>query len=327
MSWKLALFASAVAISGSAMGQSTAAERAAAPIDGTTQTEDVAFKDDAHDRMTVPVRLSGAGPFRFIVDTGADRTAISRDLAARLKLVEGARASLHSVTGVTAVDTALVPELELSRKSVRVVDAPLLEREHIGADGILGVDTLKSQRVQFDFESNMMSIVPSTAADHPFDPEEIVIKASRRHGRLIFSEAKVNGRPVTVVLDTGAEVSVGNRALHQMLTGRNTDKSAEKVELRSVTGHTLVGDYAVVRELAMDNVQLKGLTVVFADAHTFRKLKLEKRPALLLGMNAIRAFKRVSIDFANRKFRVVVPESSALDVEFALRPAQSTRGN
>ena len=34
-------------------------------------------------------------------------------------------------------------------------------------------------------------------------------------------------------------------------------------------------------------------------------------------MNAIRAFKKVSIDFANKKFRVVLPESSGLDVRLA----------
>ena len=34
-------------------------------------------------------------------------------------------------------------------------------------------------------------------------------------------------------------------------------------------------------------------------------------------MNAIRAFKKVSIDFANRKFKVVLPETSALEVQFA----------
>jgi len=38
---------------------------------------------------------------------------------------------------------------------------------------------------------------------------------------------------------------------------------------------------------------------------------------LLLGMNAIRAFKKVSIDFANRKFRVVLPEHSSLDARLA----------
>ena len=55
-------------------------------IDRTTQTQDVKFRNEHDDRMTVPVRLSGAGPYRFLVDTGADRTAVSRELADRLKL-------------------------------------------------------------------------------------------------------------------------------------------------------------------------------------------------------------------------------------------------
>jgi hypothetical protein len=72
-----------------------------------------------------------------------------------------------------------------------------------------------------------------------------------------------------------------------------------------------------VRELDIGGVTLKNLAIVFADAHTFRQLKLDRKPALLLGMNAIRAFKKVSIDFANRKFKVVLPETSALEVQFA----------
>ena len=57
------------------------------PIDKTTQTEDVAFQTEKYDRMTVPVTVSGTGPYRFLVDTGADRTAISRDIATNLILV------------------------------------------------------------------------------------------------------------------------------------------------------------------------------------------------------------------------------------------------
>jgi hypothetical protein len=72
-----------------------------------------------------------------------------------------------------------------------------------------------------------------------------------------------------------------------------------------------------VRELDIGGVVLKNLAIVFADAHTFKQLKLDHKPTLLLGMNAIRAFKKVSIDFANRKFRVVLPEESALHYELA----------
>ena len=41
------------------------------PVDKTTQTEDVRFHPDIYERMTVPVRVSGTGPYRFLVDTGA----------------------------------------------------------------------------------------------------------------------------------------------------------------------------------------------------------------------------------------------------------------
>ena len=57
-------------------------------IDSKTQTEDVQFKNERDDRMTVPVQLSGVGPFRFLVDTGADRTAVSREVVGRLGLRE-----------------------------------------------------------------------------------------------------------------------------------------------------------------------------------------------------------------------------------------------
>ena len=83
------------------------------------------------------------------------------------------------------------------------------------------------------------------------------------------------------------------------------------------SGETISGDYMFVRELEIGGAKIKNLAIVFADAHTFKKLELERKPALLLGMNAIRAFKKVSIDFASRKFRVVLPETSQLDVRFA----------
>ena len=72
-----------------------------------------------------------------------------------------------------------------------------------------------------------------------------------------------------------------------------------------------------LRDLEIAGVGLKGLAIVFADAHTFKQLKLDKKPALLLGMNAMRAFKKVSIDFTSRKLRVVLPQESALDLRIA----------
>ena len=282
-------------------------------MDSTTQTQDVKFKSGGDDRMTVPVRLSGSGPYRFLVDTGADRTSVSSEVAGSLGLVRGEAAAIHTVSGVSTVSTAKVPELQLTNKPVKISDAPLLDSVNIGADGILGVDALRSQSVLFDFDKGILSIVPASAANFSDEPDVIVVQASRKNGRLIVTDAIANGHKLTVVVDTGAQISIGNYALRDELLGRGLVDPAQKVELQSVTGDLIAGDYMFVRELNIGGVTLKNLAIVFTDAHTFKELKLDNRPALLLGMNAMRAFKKVSIDFANHKFRVVLPETGELD--------------
>ena len=313
------LAVTAVAASSSLAAQTavTKLEAVSAPslIDKTTQTEDVRFRN-RDDRMTVPVRLAGAGPYQFLVDTGADRTAVSRQLVAKLNLPSGGGAALHSVSGVSNVSTAKVYNLQLTR-TPETVDAAVLDGANMGADGIVGVDLLRSQRVQFDFEKQTMSIVPSATPDFNDERGTIVVRAKRKNGRLVVTDAVANDEPLTVVLDTGSQVSIGNRALRRRLLGDNLVNINQSVELESVTGQKIVGDYMFIKQLTIGGVGLTNLAVVFTDAHTFKQLGLDKRPALLLGMNAIRAFKKVSIDFASKKLRVVLPEHSALDVRLA----------
>jgi predicted aspartyl protease len=281
-------------------------------VDSTTQADDVKIRKDTTDRMTVPVTVGGTGPFRFLVDTGADRTAISSAVAARLGLESSEQASLHTVTGISSVKTATVKDLKLSQQDLKIVDAPILEAENMGADGILGTDSLRSQRVVFDFKNNVMTIVPAEVRA-PREDGTIVVTGKLRNGRLIVTNAVADGNVITVVLDTGSEVCIGNEALRRRLGNAGLLKSTGAVGLESVTGEMLQGEYAFVKHVEIGDVNLANLAVVFADAHTFRKLGLDKRPALLLGMNALRAFKKVSIDFANKKLRVILPETGSLD--------------
>lgn len=285
-------------------------------IDKITQAEDVKFRNQ-DDRMTVSVRLSGAGPYQFIVDTGADRSAVSHDLVARLKLASAGDATMHSLSGVSVIQTARVSNVQFTRTPEQSVDAAVLDSFYMGADGIVGVDLLRSQRVQFDFEKQTMSIVPAATPDFARERDTIVVRAKRKNGRLVVTDATANGQRLTVVLDTGSQVSIGNQALRAKLLRSNLVNVERAVELESVTGQKILGDYMLVRELTIGGVNLTNLAVVFTDAHTFKQLQLDDKPALLLGMNAIRAFKKVSIDFANKKFRVVLPEQSSLDVRFA----------
>ena len=116
------------------------------------QTTSVKLVRDESDRMTVGVRVGDYGPFAFLVDTGAERTVISREIADRLKLRAGRPVILRSVLGSSVVPTVKMPALQTGSTQagsgraragrIMVGDAPALPTEHIGADGILGVDRL-----------------------------------------------------------------------------------------------------------------------------------------------------------------------------------------
>jgi predicted aspartyl protease len=283
----------------------------ASQVDSATQTTDAAIGRDAGDRMTVAVRVSGAGPYRFVVDTGADRTAVARELAESLRLPHGPGATLHSISGSNSIRTAQVDRIEYTAKRVDDINAAVLEGVNIGADGILGTDSLRAQRVQFDFRNNTLSI-SSAKQSLRDEPGTIVVQARRKSGRLILTDALAEDRRVSVVVDTGSDVSIGNMAMEAMLRRKGLMRNSGKIELMSVTGRKITGTYAVLRTLELGGVTLNNVAIVFAEAHTFGQLKLADKPAMLMGMNAIRAFEKVSIDFVSRKVRVLLPAGSNL---------------
>lgn len=274
---------------------------------------DVAFKTDTYSRMTVPVHFAGRGSYRFMIDTGADRTSLSKQLAEKLNLPAGRPAILHSITSESEVATAKVPPIELGRKTLWLSDAPLLERAHMGADGILGTDSLRSQRVLFDFRAQTVSLVPATEKLLPEERGTIVVQGRRKNGRLILTRATAEGVPLELVVDTGAQISVGNEALRRSLVKSGRLRSLGKAEMTSVTGETFTGEQLIVADLKVGSVEMRGLPIIFGDAHAFKPLGLAKRPALLLGMNAISGFDKVSIDFQRKRLRLLLPARDGME--------------
>ena len=62
------------------------ASTGAAEAQDAGATEVIASQADSQDRMTIPVHLGRHGPFRFMIDTGSQRTVLSTELASRLGL-------------------------------------------------------------------------------------------------------------------------------------------------------------------------------------------------------------------------------------------------
>ena len=294
--WLAAALALAFAGSGPAASQDAPA---AEPV-----AETVGLDVNRSERMTVPVRIGGGGPYRFIVDTGSERTVVSRELAQRLRLDAGLPVRLHSMTEVSDVATALVPALRVGRRTVSNIHAPTLGQQTLGADGLLGVDSLASQRVDLDFRLNQMTVTRSRAPDRRWEGDTITVTARSRFGRLILVDASFDGERVFVILDTGAQVSIANEALRRRLQRRGRLGPLTPIEVVSVTGGRMMLDYGTARRVRIGGLEISDLPVGFADVAPFRKLELLDRPAILLGMDALQLFERVSMDFATREVRL-----------------------
>jgi predicted aspartyl protease len=226
---------------------------------------------------------------------------------------------------VSRVQTVVIPELEVGGKKVRDINAPALREQHLGAEGMLGVDSLQSQRVSFNFPRQEMTIVPSQRREERWPSDVIVVTARNRFGHLVLVDAAVEGQKVWVIIDTGSEVSVGNNALRRRLGKRRLLRTVVPIQLFSVTGGQMTAEATRVKEIRIAGINIHDLPIAFADVHPFRKLDLLDRPALLLGMDALRLFERVSVDFANRKVKLLPAGSSGLPPTGRLVMAERTK--
>ena len=278
--------------------------------------EILAIEQDRAQRMTVPVSIEGKGPFSFVIDTGAERTVLATGIAKQLALESEKPARMMSIAGTSMVDMVYVPSLQLGRKNYDGLITPVLAAKHIGADGILGLDGLQDQRIVFDFVKNEIAIEDGARARPNGMEREIIVTARRRSGQLIFTDATISGVRVNVIVDTGAQMSIGNMALKQRLLKR-AQQVGDNNMLIAVTGATLGVEVAVVRNVTMGRAQFSSMAVAFADAPPFERFGMRDKPALLLGMDVLRKFDRVAIDFGTRKIYFTPPKDAAEHFERA----------
>jgi predicted aspartyl protease len=271
-------------------------------------TDIIKTASDSSDRLTVPVRIGKNGPYDFLIDTGAERTVLARGLAERLGLVPNGRATLIGVAGSLAVDLVDVAEVRLGSRTFYDLSAPLLEGSHIGADGIIGLDGLRNQRVLIDFKRNLIAVddARELGGNRGF---EIIVRARRRGDQLIMTNALVDGIRADVVIDTGAQSTIGNRALQRAMARR---RAPERTSLTSVTGQVIDADLLFAHHVSIGSLSFSELAMIFADAPPFERLNLSEKPALLLGMAQLRAFQRVAIDFQEKKILFDLPPESGV---------------
>ena len=274
-------------------------------------------------RMTVEVMVNETGPYRFVVDSGADTSVVGERLASELQLPPTTPAMLNSMTDSSMVNRAMVDELKLGPTVFRGLELPVLKEYDIGAAGMIGLDALVEQRLMLDFEERVITVDDAASPTPRFDGE-IVVRARMQRGQLILTQVRANGLEVEAVIDTGTEITIGNGALRERLIRRNP-KALETVIVAGVTGVEAELTIARVAELRLGPVILQNVPIAFADVPPFAVFGLSEEPSLLLGTDLMEQFRKVSLDFAARKVRFQLRKCERNTVRIRTSPTYASR--
>lgn len=262
-------------------------------------------------RLSVPVHIDGKGPFEFVVDTGSNRSVVSTEVAKACGLPDEGQAMVNGILSAEPAPLVKVRRMRVGEVVSANLLLPKVLRSRVGADGILGLDMLRNRRIVLGFQDQTFEISPSdigmqvgrgrnTRLDSPYQP--VTVPARFQDGQLVIIDAEAVGRPVTAFLDSGSQVTVGNRAVQAAALAGRPDLAGRLIhsELISATGQKASAEFGVLPGLRLGGLPIAAPLVAFADLHIFDLWDLQSRPTILIGVDTLRRFERVAFDFSRK---------------------------
>lgn len=219
--------------------------------------EPLPFHGGTGSRVVVDVRVNGAGPFPFVVDTASSHTAVTAELAASLGAPRVAKAALSTSTGtawaaVVRVGSLVVGPVESD--DLLVTELPPGALDGQAALGVLGLDVLGARPFTLDYERRELSWPPAAGdgagGAWPAEATSPVWTIA----------VQSNGRRQMLVLDSAADgVVLFDRGQWPALSYRSGTSAVE-----SVTG-VRRGRAAVLSALNLGRTRLVETPVVVVD--------------------------------------------------------------
>jgi len=154
-----------------------------------------------HTLMLGTVYLNGQGPFRMMIDTGNASSLIRPQVARKLGALPGYTVDQVTAAGTRRVPVVTIDELTVGNVTDRKVEAMVGEPQMDGVDGVLGQSWLVRHDYLLDYRNHRL-VLDGTA------PEGAVRTELRSVDGRPAVPAKVDGAPVDLVVDSGADVLV-----------------------------------------------------------------------------------------------------------------------
>jgi hypothetical protein len=189
---------------------------------------------------------------------------------------------------------------------------PVVPASRLGASGILGLDVMRDRYMVLAFRDRYFQIMPSSRGaefkvgsnSRIVSPDAPVsVKARYKAGQLVIVDAEAAGHSITAFLDSGSQVTVGNRVLRDLVFSARPELARQVIrsELISATGQRTTAEFAPLAGLRLGGAHLGDPLAAFADLHIFELWDLKGEPTVLIGVDMLRRFDRVAFDFIRRR--------------------------
>ncbi|MFO1394371.1 MAG: retroviral-like aspartic protease family protein [Steroidobacteraceae bacterium] len=284
------------------------ADRAPAPAAAAPGTPGPLYaaptREDRSGRIHAAVYINGQGPYRFIVDTGANSSALAPGIAEQLALPPApVMVEVHGVTGTEMLPAVEVQSLRAGDIVLPPAALPVLTGDIFDhADGILGVAGIQQMRMDVDFVRDRVEIAPSAGRRAP--PGYLTVPASLWQGGLLLVNGRVGSVPTKVIIDTGAERTIGNLQLRAALIEGSSRGEEAGTTVIGATSDVGEGTYFTVPKIWIGPARLIDLPVTFGDLHVFELWGLTAEPALVVGMDVLGRLERFVVDYRRQEFQM-----------------------
>jgi predicted aspartyl protease len=247
-------------------------------------------------RIWAPVSINGRGPYRFVLDTGASRPAITQQVANELGLPILADAfRLRGVTGSSIVSAVKIASLEFGELMIEDETVPIVADAFGGAQGVLGGKGLDEKRIVIEFRRDQISIARSRRQPPPPGYSIVPFKYSPARGMRV--NVQVGSIKAVAIIDTGGEVTIGNLALREAMVRRRGEHDEFEDVIIGITEDIQKTARVRIPSIVAGEMIVRNAEINFGDMHIFDHWRLTNRPALLLGMDVLGTLDTLIIDY------------------------------
>jgi predicted aspartyl protease len=253
-------------------------------------------------RIWAPVTINGKGPFRLVLDTSANSSAIIPSVADRLGVTpeRTGKAKVIGITGTAVVETIAIDSMTAGDLSFGATKLPIVADVFGGAEGVLGPKGFGDKRIFIDFRSDLIHIARSNGKAVEAGYTRVPVTTNRQ--QLLMFDIRVGGVKTKAILSTGGQQTLGNKALHEALLKRA--REAKTSDIVGVTLDVAQGQSIAVPPIYIGDLQLRNARITFADTIIFDQWKLTSEPAMLVGMDVIGSLDALIIDYKMQELQL-----------------------